>query len=514
MSSEPVDYFSSRQDLADMRSRSVRAAGLSFAFHSSSTVIQTGGLIILARLLGPEEFGLVEMVTVVAFLLQTFSVDGFSEAIIQKDTLTRSEVNTFFWMNVGVWVVLTLPLLLAGPLIASFYNEPRVTPIAVALSLSVVAAGIGAQHTALLKRSFQFYEASLSEFLGAVLSVVLSLVMAFAGAGYWSLVARRVAQPAISSAAAWVWCHWRPSWPSFSAEARGLSRFALNIWGNVSLHFFRENIDRIVIGRYFGPEALGHYGRAFHFSRMLSSQIANPLSYVALSVLSALANDAARFRRYFSRILETMAFVSILAACLLTIVGPALLILLLGPQWARASTMFAAFGPGAGIEVLYRTHGWLHMSLGRPDRWWQWSIGAAVVTVLSYLGALYWGPEAVAIAYSVSIHILILPGLWFAGRPMDLSLGFILKPIWRYWLSGVVTCLVIYGLGHATWGGGSSDTTLLELVWVSAECVLMYAACVVVLHGGIAPFTSLIDVVADLRRRRTQKQETEAAPAT
>jgi len=500
-----TDYLSSRKDLADLRNRSVRAAWFTFAFNSSSTAIQTVGVIVLARILGPHDFGLVEMVAVFAFLLQTFSVDGFTEAVIQKDSIRNSEMNSFFWVNVLVSTCLALSLALAGPLIAWFYGDARLALLSAAFSLSVMAAGLGTQHAALLKRNFYFFDSSLAEFLGAILSTMLGLIMALTGAGYWSLVARRIAQPAIVTAVVWIRCRWRPCRPALSRETAGLAKFGLNIWGNASLHFFRENFDRILVGRFYGAEMLGHYGRAFHFSRLLPGQIAYPLSDVALSALSAVATDPVRFRRYFSRILETMAFVSTLAACLLTLVGPTLLTWLLGPQWALAGTMFAALGPGAGIAVLYRTHGWLHMSLGRPHRWWQWSIAATTLTVSGYLAALPYGPFGVAAAYSVAMHLLIVPALWFAGRPLRFSIGFLLKPIWRYWLSAFITCVVILTARKAGVTAYPSGTpTLTGQLWMSVESVALYVACVTAIYGGIAPFSRLIGVLGELRVNRNR----------
>jgi PST family polysaccharide transporter len=510
MSIPETDYFTSRKDIADLRRKSVRAAGLSFIFNFVSTALQTVGVIVLARMLLPHEFGLVEMVAVFAFPLQAFSVDGFSEAVIQKEELGRSEINAFFWMNIAVSAGLALLLAGAGPLIAWFYGEPQLLPLALVFSLSVIAAGLGTQHTALLKRNFYFYEASFAEFLGGTLSLAIALVMALVGAGYWALAVRRVVQPAISSAAAWIYCRWRPSWPSFSRESRGLAKFGLNIWGNVSLHFLRENVDTMFVGRAFGAEVLGHYGRAYHFSRLLPGQVAQPVAHVALSTLSSLAGDPDRYRHYFARILDTLALVAMLAACLLTVVGPDLLTSLLGPQWSQAGVMFAAFAPGTGIAVLYKTLGWLHMSLGRPQRWWQWSIAATVVTIVCYLIALLFGPIAVAAAYSISMHLLILPALWFAGRPLQLSVGFFVKPIWRHWVAALATCLVVFGLGQVTWGG-SPHASLSQLVWLSAECTAMYALLVVLLHGGITPFRRLFDMLFDMRHKRTPSAVPQAA---
>jgi PST family polysaccharide transporter len=172
--------------------------------------------------------------------------------------------------------------------------------------------------------------------------------------------------------------------------------------------------------------------------------------------------------------------------------------------------MFAAFAPGTGIAVLYKTLGWLHMSLGRPQRWWQWSIAATVVTIVCYLIALLFGPIAVAAAYSISMHLLILPALWFAGRPLQLSVGFFVKPIWRHWVAALATCLVVFGLGQVTWGG-SPHASLSQLVWLSAECTAMYALLVVLLHGGITPFRRLFDMLFDMRHKRTPSAVPQAA---
>src|SRR5438046_854523 len=159
---------------------------------------------------------------------------------------------------------------------------------------------------------------------------------------------------------------------------------------------------------------------------MTFSRARPPWTAVAVSAMSRLQRDKLQYRRYFLAGLSVLAFLGMGLAADLTLVGKDLIRLLLGPAWQEAGRIFTYFGPGIGIMLVYYSNGWIHLSIGRPDRWLRWGFVEVGVTVVLFVSALPWGPAGMAIAWTASLWILFLPAFWYAGKSIyrDISLLF------------------------------------------------------------------------------------------
>ncbi|MGC2300167.1 MAG: polysaccharide biosynthesis C-terminal domain-containing protein, partial [Acidobacteriaceae bacterium] len=211
------------------------------------------------------------------------------------------------------------------------------------------------------------------------------------------------------------------------------------------------------------------------------------------------------YRRYLLAATTVMAFIGMGVGVDLTLVGKDVIRLLLGPAWAPAGKIFTFFGPGIGVMILYYTHSWIHLSIGRPERWFRWTIVEFVVTVTLFILALSHGPVGIAIAWTASFWILTIPALWYAGRPIGLGVMPTLNAIWRYLaaslLAGFGTVLMVErmpGLEALSGAGGA----FLRIIVVSAFVGVMYVAAVIVLHGGFAPIRQILLLVKDMVGKR------------
>ena len=169
-----------------------------------------------------------------------------------------------------------------------------------------------------------------------------------------------------------------------------------------------------------------------------------------MSALSRLSHDSQRYRRHLLSMLSVWAFLGMGVGGCLTLVGKDLIRVLLGPGWEPAGRVFTLFGPGFGIMFLYGIHGWIHLSIGRPGRWFKWSIIEFFVTGSLFIVALPWGPAAVAMCWSLSLLILTIPALWYAVRPIDLSIAPMIAAVWKFGaaslVAGCTTVLIVGGV--------------------------------------------------------------------
>jgi O-antigen/teichoic acid export membrane protein len=186
----------------------------------------------------------------------------------------------------------------------------------------------------------------------------------------------------------------------------------------------------------------------------------------------------------------------------LTLVGKDLIRLLLGPNWGTAGEIFTYFAPGIGVMIVYYIHGWIHVSIGRADRWFLWSLVEWAVTLGAFLVGLPYGPQGIAVAWCVSYWILAVPGMWYAGKPIGLGVGQVVGVVWRYVFAsagaGAVTFFAsrsFTALAKVPGGGGAA----LRIVCVTAVFGALYLCAVVILHGGTEPLRRILRLVGELR---------------
>jgi len=207
-----VDHLS-----ADLRGRSVRGGAVTLSSQGAKFLLTLVSMAILARMLAPEDFGLIAMATVVIGFTSVFKDMGFSMATVQSPDIRHAQASTLYWLNVAASVVITIVTAAVAPLLAWFYKEPRVTAVTVALAATILFGGLGIQHQALLRRQMRFGALAFAEVASLVLATLAAVASALAGFGYWSLVVLNVAREIANTAAVWILCGWRPGSPASRA---------------------------------------------------------------------------------------------------------------------------------------------------------------------------------------------------------------------------------------------------------------------------------------------------------
>jgi polysaccharide transporter, PST family len=295
----------------------------------------------------------------------------------------------------------------------------------------------------------------------------------------------------------------------------------MNTYGRFIASYLTWNLDNFLLGWRFGPTPLGFYKKAYDLFILPVNQLSAPLTVVAVSTLSRLTADPEQYRRYFLRALSTLAFVGMgLGACL-TLVGRDFIVLLLGPQWEEAGRIFTFFGPGIGVMLLYYTHGWIHVSIGRADRSFRWGVIEITVTALFFLLGLPWGPVGVAMGWVASLWVLAVPGLWYAGRPAQLRIAPMLGVVWKYIVaSAMAYCAAALILPHIAGLAGASGplATATRLVVSGGVFGALYLCAVILVHGGCAPISHVVgllsEMVGPIRERYASRATTVARSST
>ena len=501
-----------------LRRLAVRGAGITVFAQGVVFAVQLIATVVLARLLMPSDFGVVTMVTTFSLVLMSFGQNGYTEAIIQREEMDHFLASNLFWINLGAGLLLAVGFAAAGPLLARFYGDLRVAHIAAFLSLTIFVNSTSVVHLALLKRALQFSVTSSIDVLANVVSVVTSILIALEGWGYWALVAAVIARPIAQSVGAWWQCRWLPSRPGRLAGTGSIVRFALHVYGRFSFNYTTRNTDNLLVGWRFGSASLGYYKKAYDLFLLPANQLYIPVADVVLSTLSRLERGSAEYRRYFLNGLSILAFVSMGAGALLTLVGKDLIRLLLGEKWGPAGHIFTFFGPGIGIMLIYFTSGLIHLSIGRADRWLRWVILEFGVTVFLFFLGLRWGPVGVASAWSASFWILFIPAFWYAGKPIRFGVTPVLAAVWKYVLAslmaGCASAVIMHEISFSV-GAPGILKALARIVSTSLLFAVLYLGAVILLHGGTDSLYRFARLLADMlpwARSRESFPQPEAVP--
>jgi O-antigen/teichoic acid export membrane protein len=483
------DYVDSDRSTPQLGRTAVQGGGITVISRVACQVIQLGATMILSRLLLPEDFGVVAMVTSIVGFVLLFGDLGLTDATLQAESMLQRQASILFWVTTLFNLAVALILAASSPLLALLYKDPRVGPITLVLAVQVVVFGAANQHYTLLKRSMAFVEVSISALISTVLSNALAIAAVLLGFGYWSLIIRELASAATRALVGWYLCRWRPSIVRTLSGAGGLIKFGVTTMGSLGVAYFSDNLDKTLVGVAYGASPLGYYTRAFGLFTLPLGQFSSSLHHVAVSILSRVRTDKREFVRLYLRAVETISLLGMPLAALITITSSDLVLFLFGPQWSQSAVLLALLAPSAGFRMLYVTNDWLNASLGRADRRLKWQIISLCGTVCALGIGLIFSLKGVTISYSVLSAVLVFPALLYAGQPAGLKLRAILGAIWR---SVVAAVLAAVPSGWFAILIRPSFGTFPTLCATSVIFILLYACAILVCYWGLSPFQDIV----------------------
>ncbi|WP_054680345.1 lipopolysaccharide biosynthesis protein [Microbacterium sp. No. 7] len=449
-----------------------RGAVLTFGGQVVRIAIQLGGLVVLARLLDPADYGVVAMVVAVIGIAEVVRDFGLSSAAVQAKTLTAGQRTNLFWLSLGIGVVLSLATVALSTPISALYGDPRLVAVTIALSAAFTLDGFSAQFRASLTREFAFGRLAVVEIVAPFTGLVVAVAIAWAGGGYWALVAQQVVQAACGAVVLPFVARWWPGMPRRGESMRSLVAFGGGLVGAQLLTYVSRNIDTVVIGRLFGAQALGYYNRAFQLMLLPLNQINAPATRVALPTLSRLDDDPQKYREFI--VLGQIVLLNVVGAVLWLSVAQAedLIALVLGHQWDETVPLYQILAVAGFFQAAAFATYWVYLSKGLTRRFFSYTAWTRPVVIgVIVLGAL-WGVAGVAWAYLITTALLWPIGLlWLRGRT-DAPLRLLFANAGRTLVVYGVAALGSYGATFALPGPPILGLTVGTVVFVGVLGVI------------------------------------------
>jgi O-antigen/teichoic acid export membrane protein len=465
--SSPDGSFFSRDHLqTDLGGRTLRGGTIAVTTQGIKFCITIVATSILARLLTPEDYGLIGMVAFVIAFLSTYKDLGLAAATIQIPSLNSDQVSTLFWINVSVSASISLLILAISPLISRFYGESRLTSISAVTAIGFLISGFAVQHEALLRRQMRYSALAASGLVSMIVGYVVAIFMAWQRFGYWALVGSQLAVVCTNTLLMFLLCRWFPGWPKRNSGVKSMIRFGGHVTGFATINFFSRNLDNLLVGRVWGAQQLGVYSRAYQLMMLPIDQINEPLTSVAVPTLSTLADSPERYRKAYLRIIEKIALITMPGVALMIATADWIVQIVLGSKWSATAGILMCLGFTGMFQPIANTTGWLLLSQGRSGDMLRWGFISGPLIILSIFAGLPWGAFGVALSYS-AVRVFINDPLlyWFVGRkgpvrtrdfyvtmaPFVISalLALLASVGLRYWLHveyplvGIVACLTL-----------------------------------------------------------------------
>ncbi|HSD47812.1 MAG TPA: lipopolysaccharide biosynthesis protein [Pyrinomonadaceae bacterium] len=411
------EYFDTEHLTDTIGQRTARGGVVTIVSHGLKFVLSIGATAVLARLLSPQDYGLVGMVAVFTGFVAMFKDAGLSLATVQRAEISYEQISTLFWVNVTLSGVITLVMIVLAPAIGWFYSEPRLVMITIATAVGFIFGGLAVQHEALLKRQMRFYALSVIAFVSMMMGYAVGIILAWRGVGYWALVFSQLALLATNAIGVWLVCRWRPGRPQRNTGARSMLSFGGNVTGYALINYVSNNASNLVVGRMFGPQPLGLYTKAAQLLSLPTDQINEPIATVSIPALSRLADDPERYRQAYLRIIEKVIMVTMPAIALMMATSDWVVRIVLGTQWSDSASLVVVMGMAALFQPVMSTAGWLLVSQGRVRDMLRWSLINMPISILSIVVGLPWGVPGVAASWALGRILVANPLLfWFVGR--------------------------------------------------------------------------------------------------
>jgi O-antigen/teichoic acid export membrane protein len=502
----PAPTDSSRSDIylgtdhleGDLEGRSVRGGTAMVLSEGFRFLIRMLGVAVLARLLTPADFGLLAMVATFTRLIELFRDLGLATATVQRADISHEQVSYLFWVNVAFGAGSTVLTAVLAPLTAWFYGEPDLTGITAVLATAFLLSGFSVQHQALLRRQMKFNALAWLRVGASVISFVAAVVAALHGAGYWALVVMSLTSAVTTTLGLWLICGWRPGLPHRGTrETRALLVFGGNVTGTRLLAFFARNLDNILIGKVWGGQALGLYSKAYQLLMLPIQQLVAPVTGVVVPALSRLQNDPARFRDYYVKAIQALSSLTMPIVIFTFVAADELVQLILGPQWGGTAVIFRLLVPAAFVGTFNGAAGWVWVALNQTDRQLRWGLITTPFYIAAFAVGVVWGPEGVAVAFSVAQCGLRYAGLAYCYRTNFLDFRDLRAAIWRPSMASIAAGGLVLALFAS--GVVPSQGALATLTAKLPAYGFAYLLVWVCTPGGRRTLASLLALSAQLR---------------
>lgn len=406
--------------------------------------------VILARLLTPGEFGMIATIMIIISISEVFVNSGFRQAIIRKPHVTQEDYSTAFFFNFAVGILFSIIIFFSAGWFSVFFKNTELKPIIQVLGAGLILNSVAFTQDAQLSRRIDFKLLTKVSVTASLSSGIIAVIMAFAGFGVWSLVAKFLLRLAISSSLLFIWNKWKPSWVFSKSSFRELFGFGSKLLASGLVVKLFQNLNYFVIAKFFSAAELGFYTRAELFKNWLSGNVASTITEVGFPTLAKVQDDPVRMKHVFREMFRSTGFVIIILMAGLFATSDAMVIALLGDQWRPSIEFLQLFCILGIIQPLNSMNINVLNVVGRSDLYLKLQIISESIAFPTIFLGIIFGIKALILGRIFSTMISFVLFNIYAARYTNYTVKEELKDILPGLLLGTFMGATVYALGIIT----------------------------------------------------------------
>ena len=400
--------------------------------------------LVLARLLSPDEYGLIGICLIFTTVLNGIVDSGFSNALIRKKEVTDEDYNTMFTTNMAISIVLYVLLFISAPLVSDFFHRIELTALVRVTGLILFLNALSITQVTILTKNIDFKTKTKASLVSAIISGVIGIAMAFMGYGVWSLVAQQLSKQLLYTLCLWVLNKWWPKFTFYNDSFKYMWGFGWKLLASGILNNVWNQLYQVVIGRCYTSSTLGHYTRANQCASIFSSNLTTIIQRVTFPVLSELQDDKKKLLLSYRKLIKVSMFVTVICMFALGAMAEPMIYSLIGPQWHQAATFLPFICITMSLYPLHAINLNMLQVQGRSDLFLYLEIVKKIITLIPIFIGAFVGVYWMLCASIFTGFIAFLLNSWFTGKFLNYSSWQQLKDVLPSYLIALFIGFIVY----------------------------------------------------------------------
>lgn len=452
-------------------------SGISWVAFSNvlKQIIQIVSLVIFARLLSPDEFGIYAILMIFVVFFGMFADMGISQAIVHIKEPSSNLLSSIFYFNVFISILIFIIIYQIANLISIFFEKPAIEELLQLISLSFIIISFGLVQKAMFEKQMRFKVISIIEIFAVFISAGIGILLAYNGYGVYSLIAQTLVSGIVTVSMFWIMSNWYPKFYFSFLELKKVFTYSINLTGFFVINYFARNADNILIGKFLSSANLGVYSLAYKIMLYPLQNITHVIIRVLFPAFSHMQDDLEKLKKSYLKALFAIALITFPIMTGLIAISDVFVDVLFGSKWSGISLILIILAPVGMIQSIVSTVGSLYMALGNTNTMFKIGSANALVTVLSFTIGIWFGIEGVALSYAVANLIMLYPNLNIAWKQINLSVKDGLKVLTPIFVISVIMSLGVYIL----------DVLIISLMDIQLIRLFSLIACGAILYIGL-----------------------------
>lgn len=402
--------------------------------------------LVLARLLSPDEYGLIGICLIFTTVLNGIVDSGFSNALIRKKDVTDEDYNTMFTTNMAISIVLYVLLFISAPFVSDFFHRVELTALVRVTGLILFFNALSITQVTILTKNIDFKTKTKASLVSAIISGVIGIAMAFMGYGVWSLVAQQLSKQLLYTLCLLVLSKWWPKFTFYKDSFKYMWGFGWKLLASGILNNVWNQLYQVVIGRCYTSSTLGHYTRANEYASIFSSNLTSIVQRVSYPVLAEIQDDKERMVLGYRKVIKVTMFVTAVCMISLGAVSEPLIYTLIGSKWHEAATYLPLICISMSLYPLHAINLNILQVLGRSDIFLYLEIFKKIVGLLPLVIGIFYGIYNMLLASILTGIISLYLNTWYTGKTLNYTFIKQIRDIAPSYFTALVIAVAVYFL--------------------------------------------------------------------